>query len=305
MNFLKQRKASIGTIAAIAGTSLLLGACASNEVDNLAKSPVSGNAYNDSVARNYAEFAKYEQDRMYDTVDAAHFANKGAKALRGDPIEPEDPTKWSIENKEMMSDLLASRNRLMQALASDAAQKLPAATSRALVSYDCWVEQAEEGWQYRDIAGCREGFLKAMAFIDNRNKQAMLQQSAERQTVTPAEPARPSDYLVFFDWDSAVLSPAARSILQAAADSAKATDSKTFLLVGHADRSGPRTYNQDLSERRARAVADFLAGTGFDRQDIRTSGRGEADPLVETADGVREPQNRRVRITILDRRVGA
>ena len=69
------------------------------------------------------------------------------------------------------------------------------------------------------------------------------------------------------------------------------------MLAGHADRSGSASYNVGLSQRRADAVRAYLAGRGVPDGSISTSAFGEERPLVQTEDGVREPQNRRVEIT--------
>src|SRR3546814_20641131 len=70
------------------------------------------------------------------------------------------------------------------------------------------------------------------------------------------------------------------------------------MLAGHADKSGSDQYNVGLSQRRAEAAKAYLAGKGVPETAIATAGFGESRPLVETADGVREPQNRRVEITL-------
>ena len=69
-------------------------------------------------------------------------------------------------------------------------------------------------------------------------------------------------------------------------------------VVGHADRSGSNEYNVGLSQRRAQAVADLLVSMGVPRTSIQITARGEEQPRVPTADGVREPQNRRVEMTV-------
>ena len=68
--------------------------------------------------------------------------------------------------------------------------------------------------------------------------------------------------------------------------------------TGHTDTSGPEAYNMALSLRRANAVKDALVREGVPAQAISVVGRGEQGLLVQTADGVREPQNRRVEIVI-------
>jgi outer membrane protein OmpA-like peptidoglycan-associated protein len=67
---------------------------------------------------------------------------------------------------------------------------------------------------------------------------------------------------------------------------------------GYTDRSGAPQFNEALSIRRANAVAAELLRRGVPRNEIVTRGFGEANPLVPTADGVREPQNRRVEIIL-------
>ena len=63
------------------------------------------------------------------------------------------------------------------------------------------------------------------------------------------------------------------------------------------DRSGPADYNVGLSQRRANNTRAYLAGHGIPDGVMTTEAFGESRPLVETADGVREPQNRRVEVT--------
>ena len=104
-------------------------------------------------------------------------------------------------------------------------------------------------------------------------------------------------YLVFFDWNKADLTDRARQIIGEAA-SARGTGVTRIEVNGYTDRSGSDQYNQGLSTRRANAVAAELVRRGVPRNEIVTRGFGEANPLVPTADGVREPQNRRVEIIL-------
>lgn len=109
----------------------------------------------------------------------------------------------------------------------------------------------------------------------------------------PPPPAISRNFMVFFDFDKSDITPDARTVLQNVARDAKAGSVPRVQIVGHADRSGSDAYNQGLSERRAKAVADELARLGVPSGGIATSGKGESDPMVPTADGVREPSNRR------------
>jgi len=116
----------------------------------------------------------------------------------------------------------------------------------------------------------------------------------------PAPPAAPPVqrrvFLVFFDWDKYSITPEGMQILQQAAAAYRAGAPVQIQVTGYTDRSGSPGYNQRLSERRANAVANALVQLGVPRQQMAVSGRGENDNRVPTADGVREPQNRRVEI---------
>jgi OOP family OmpA-OmpF porin len=107
----------------------------------------------------------------------------------------------------------------------------------------------------------------------------------------------PGPFVVFFDWDKADITPQAAAILDNAAAQYAATGQAQVMLAGHADRSGPADYNVGLSQRRATNVRAYLAGHGIPDGVMTQEAFGESRPLVETADGVREPQNRRVEIT--------
>jgi outer membrane protein OmpA-like peptidoglycan-associated protein len=111
-----------------------------------------------------------------------------------------------------------------------------------------------------------------------------------------AQPAR--TYLVFFDWDRADLTSRAREIITEAAQNSRRMQVTKIEVAGHSDRSGDAAYNQRLSQRRADTVAGELVRDGVARDQIMVTAFGESRPLVPTADGVREPQNRRVEIVL-------
>ena len=113
----------------------------------------------------------------------------------------------------------------------------------------------------------------------------------------PVAPQAPS-FMVFFDWDRSNLSAQALTTIQQAADTYKTKGSARITATGHTDKSGPDDYNMALSLRRANTVKDALVRDGVPATAISVIGRGETQPLVQTADGVREPQNRRVEIVI-------
>lgn len=106
----------------------------------------------------------------------------------------------------------------------------------------------------------------------------------------------PHLYMVFFEFDRSEITAEARRVIATAAENVKSVDLTRIVVTGHADRSGPDSYNMKLSMRRAESVKDELIAQGIKDKDIKVVAKGERDPLVQTPDGVREPQNRRVEI---------
>ncbi len=112
------------------------------------------------------------------------------------------------------------------------------------------------------------------------------------------EPVPSRTYLVFFDWDRAELSDRARQIVSDAAKASTHVQATKIEVNGYTDLSGTAVYNQKLSMHRAESVEAELVRDGVPAQEIAIRGYGEANPLVPTALGVREPQNRRVEIIL-------
>jgi OOP family OmpA-OmpF porin len=114
----------------------------------------------------------------------------------------------------------------------------------------------------------------------------------------PPAPGIQRSFLVFFDFDRANITNEADRVIREAAANSKRGSVSRINVTGHADRAGSDQYNMGLSMRRADAVKAVLIREGIPANQIGVVARGEAQPLVPTADGVREPQNRRVEIVL-------
>lgn len=102
---------------------------------------------------------------------------------------------------------------------------------------------------------------------------------------------------MFFEWDKSDVTPDAATILDNAVSAYADCGNAQVMLAGHADKSGTPKYNVGLSERRNASVRAYLTAKGIPDGVIASEAFGESRPRVETADGVRELQNRRVEIT--------
>ena len=108
----------------------------------------------------------------------------------------------------------------------------------------------------------------------------------------------PIGFTVYFDYDKSNLTPQASTLIQEAASRALQNDIDTVVVSGNTDTSGSSAYNQALSERRARVVREALVANGVSADSIRTEAYGETNLAKATADGVREPLNRRSEVVI-------
>lgn len=113
----------------------------------------------------------------------------------------------------------------------------------------------------------------------------------------PAPPV-PQKFLVFFDFDKSNLRSDAQKIVSESVTYAKTNGKATIVVTGHADTSGSDAYNMALSERRAQTVEKELERLGIPASEVSVHWKGESEPLVQTGDGVKEPQNRRVEIIL-------
>ncbi len=99
----------------------------------------------------------------------------------------------------------------------------------------------------------------------------------------------------YFDYDQSNLTSSARAALDAQAGALRG-GSSAIRLEGHADERGSREYNLALGERRAKAVADYLAIQGVSRARIEVVSYGEERPVSLRSDESAYSQNRRVEL---------
>jgi len=85
---------------------------------------------------------------------------------------------------------------------------------------------------------------------------------------------------VLFAFNSADLLPGGQQKLDQLAQSAQGANVEKVVLTGHADRIGSEEYNQQLSEARAQAVADYIAQKGVDSSRLEVEGKGKSEPVT-------------------------
>ncbi len=103
---------------------------------------------------------------------------------------------------------------------------------------------------------------------------------------------------ILFEFDSAELQPEAKKNIQSMAEVLRKYPNSDILIEGDTDNTGSDEYNQKLSERRARAVADYQKSLGVSGSRIKTIGLGESNPVASNDDEDGRRQNRRVEIAV-------
>jgi len=112
------------------------------------------------------------------------------------------------------------------------------------------------------------------------------------------EPAPPAKYMLYFFLDSIELKPDSRASMKAIITEIEKRASTDIEVIGHTDRSGEEEFNMALSRRRAESVREILDAAGIAPAAIRMAFHGEGNPLIQTADNVHEPLNRRVEVIV-------
>lgn len=130
-------------------------------------------------------------------------------------------------------------------------------------------------------------------------KEISLQElEAKYGSLIAAAPKTPISFLFYFEPGSISLTETAKKQFPEIENAIRERVPCDVNIIGHSDRMGSKSYNIDLSLRRARRVHAWLVKLNLDISNIVVESYGEEDPLVQTADGVAAPRNRRVEILV-------
>jgi len=260
-----------------------------------------GIAFNQALYSGYAELSEDRSDAWlgadWDFVDGELFNHKARTAKKNSLVLPEEPMDRELTD-EQAATFQDAVERLRSGFDKGGRYLAPQDAATAQVKYDCWIEAAEEG-RVGDAEACKSAFEQAMAAVESQANYALtdIDYSTPAPAMAAATPSQ-MQFITLFDFDSTNYAPGNETVVREALDAALANPGTSLKIVGHADRSGAVAYNQTLSERRANRVIEELVGGGVDPTRISGEAVGETQPLVPTADGVREEGNRAVVINL-------
>jgi len=257
-----------------------------------------GIAFSNALYFGYSDLSK-ERRAAPDPKDGEYFNHKARTAARRSVVLPDWPSDRHL-NDEDAAVFHSALNTMNMAFERGGREVAPQQAANAQVSYDCWIEAAE--WQREDdIERCRQAFWDAMKAVSDAADYQLTDADFQPRMAPQAAAVVVAleGYLVYFEWNSTAVTPAGQAALQESIRAAEANPETGINLIGHADRSGPEGYNQGLSERRALVIIQAMTEAGIPRARITWNAVGETQPLVPTADGVREQGNRVVEVDLM------
>lgn len=276
-------------LAVLALLCMLSGCDSTHSLRELRSVSPTGDAYHKALAINYRDFAVLKESR-YDWWTSKYFADKGLMAAYGRDIEPEEPANWDIA-KTQLPEFTDARAKLMTAIANNRSTQ-PNMTASGVVAYDRWVEAAHNKWDVARIEEQRDAFFSILTKLSEVHT---AEDGADGAT-TPPTPQESTSTILYFPLNSDKFGESANAAMAELVRYIQSAGNVTVNINGHTDRSGSTEYNMNLSERRAKFVMNALKAAGVPENIMKYFAFGETDPAVPTADGVKEPKNRRVEV---------
>lgn len=292
----------------------LLSACgdSTQSLRELRLATLNTDPYQAALANNYRQLSE-ETLAASDWDASEHFADKGLAAAYGRDIEPDTLVQWPVDAEDE-AQFTQARAQLMEAVGATKTTQ-PAQAATALVQYDRWLFLTSNGGDEAGIHAAHDAFAASLGALQQAQapepgtvaptSEPQPQPAPQAEAAPTPEPAKPAEKpklditVLYFPFDSDSLGTSAKKAIGGLVEKIHAASAEARVTInGHTDRAGTDAYNLDLSERRAHYVQRALVKAGIAEKRTQAFGFGESDPAVPTADGVREPKNRRVEIVV-------
>ncbi len=265
----------LGTAAiALAGCSQLPGSSlgATFGAERYLKADHGGPGFLGTLAKEYTEVGRRAAFRDVRWRNSTAYIAKAKQAESG-----VEPAPWAPEQLGVNGDAAAMYQQVVATINENKGAR-PEACARAQVMWDQYLEALRGGATY-----C----------ITPADAKALLDEALAACGAAPVDA-----FIVYFGFNRTNLTDRARQTLDEVVSAVNSMGATALSVVGHTDTVGSDGYNQGLSERRARRVANGLASRGIPAGAMTLAGRGERQLAVATGNNVREPKNRRVEISL-------
>lgn len=247
--------------------------------------------FNSALAEAYRVAAEDAAHNDVNWYDASAYARKGWSALDGQSVQAWTPAELGISDPAVAS---LHADAIAKISANKGTNPIPCA--RAQVALDNYLEEVSE--DYHSITDPEVAKATLIKHLAECSPTYASEAPVSKEPTKPKVAAQQDRFVVYFGFDRSDLTAAARQTIGDVLATLKSLSNPLISVVGHTDRVGSVSYNQGLSERRANSVTQALTSGNVSMESITKSGRSELETAIPTADGVREPKNRRVEITI-------
>jgi outer membrane protein OmpA-like peptidoglycan-associated protein len=293
---MKNRKSAVSILAA----AVLAAACASAPLTT----PTLDQARADFVsANNNPQVSTYAPLEFKQASEALDQANQAA--ARRESLEDVDRLAYVAKQRIATAQEVA-KGKAAEADIADASRqrdqvRLEARTAEA----ERAKRDAEAAQAQAQQAQAQAASAQAQADAANQQNAALAQRAAQLEALLVDLHAVKTErgYVVtigdvLFGTDQATLTPNGTSTLRKLADVMAQNPNRTVLVEGFTDSTGSSTHNQELSQRRANAVATALGSMGVARDRISMKAYGEAFPVASNDTASNRQLNRRVEIVL-------
>lgn len=326
--------ALLGTACATASTPTEL-AAARSAYEQASKGPAAqyqpADLHEAKKALDRAEEAFEDEGASDDVKHFAYIAER--KALRAQALGQASVAKVQAmqaneEQRQLQAQALKKSKEEARASEAALAQERLRIERQQMALDDAKRRLEETGQKYQmsqaELAAQRAALEKAQSDLDAQRAALMTMQvelekekkareeAEQKAQAAAAELAKSLDVKqdtrgivitlpgnVFFDFGKADLLPNARQTLDRVADTLTTLPEHSFVIEGHTDNVGTDEDNQRLSERRAKAVRDYLVSKGIDASRIQAVGKGESSPVATNDNPEGRATNRRVEIVVM------
>lgn len=233
-----------------------------------------GPGFTGALAKEYTELGRRAAFRDVRWRNSTAYIAKAQQAEGG-----VEPAPWTPEQLNVNGDAAALYPDVVATINANKAAR-PEACARAQAMWDQYLES---------LRATANGAI----CLPPEEAKALLDEA-----LAACRGGAASAFVVYFGFDRTNLTDQAQATLDEVVQAVGSMGSTALSVVGHTDTVGSLEYNQGLSERRARRVAEGLVERGIPADSMTLAGRSWLEPAVNTGPNVREPLNRRVEITL-------
>jgi outer membrane protein OmpA-like peptidoglycan-associated protein len=249
------------------------------------------------------------QDRIQQAQSQAESESARADAARLDAQHQKEQRELAEQERQAAEQARLEAEQAAQQAAQDRAaaqqqlQQSEQARQAALAQQQSLAQQAEQARLQAQQAD--QARAQAIQQAEEQRQRLLKQLNQVLQTRDSARGLIVSMSDVLFDFNRATLKPGAKLRLAKVSGIILAYPDLKLEIDGFTDNKGTPQYNMTLSDKRAKAVRDFLVSQGVGTDAVTTKGFGESNPVATNATAAGRQQNRRVELVVSGNAIGS